>query len=97
MAANLAKFGFIKLDFAVILEYCGNRLGISSGPERPTLCPILGVFMTGMVAFSDSYVQKLAKCTVSGGKFRQTCVGKPVFFKCFPVILVYCGNRLGSL
>ena len=62
------KTGFFRF-FAVTLEYCGNRLGITLGPERPTFFLILGVFMAGMGAIFNFYLQKWADFTVCGGKF----------------------------
>ena len=69
------KTGFFRL-FAVTLEYCGNRLGITLGPERPTFCPILAVFMTGMVAFLILMFKNGQNLRYVEANFYQICVGK---------------------
>ena len=84
------KTGFLRL-FAVTLEYCGNCLGITLGPERPTFFLILGVFMADIGAIFNSYLQKRPEFTVCGVNLPP----QTVFFKFFAGILDYCENRLG--
>ena len=72
------KTGFLRL-FAVTLEYCGNCLGITLGPERPTFFLILGVSMADIGAIFNSYLQKRPEFTVCGGKFSQICLHKLYF------------------
>ena len=62
----LVKNWFFKF-FAIILEFCGSGLGITMGSERPSISPILGVLLKGLLAFYSFYVQN----TVCGSKFGQ--------------------------